>query len=312
MHRNKAVAFRKRSSFKPRRFNWQLFIMTLPGLVWLGAFMYAPMYGVLIAFKNYMPKLGIMGSPWADPLFKYFQQFFSTNIAGNVIANTLKLSGYSILFTFLPPVVFALQLNQVRNPRIKKAVQTISYAPYFVSTVVVVGILNSILSAKGFVNSLLGTMNLGPYLFMSRPEYFRTIYILSGLWSTFGFSSIIYVAALTGIDPVFYEAAQIDGATRMQCIRYIDIPHIMPTVVIMLILSVSSVMTIGYEKVYLMQSGINTSVSEVISTYVYKVGLQSAQFSYATAIGLFNSIVNFVLIILTNGLSKRVTKIGIF
>ena len=147
---------------------------------------------------------------------------------------------------------------------------------------------------------------------MSRPEYFRTIYILSGLWSTFGFSSIIYVAALTGIDPVFYEAAQIDGATRMQCIRYIDIPHIMPTVVIMLILSVSSVMTIGYEKVYLMQSGINTSVSEVISTYVYKVGLQSAQFSYATAIGLFNSIVNFVLIILTNGLSKRVTKIGIF
>lgn len=301
-----------RNILKRRLASWQLVVMTIPALIWLVAFMYVPMYGVVISFKQYMPKYGIMGSPWADPLFKYFEQFFSTNIASKLITNTLSLSLYSILFTFLPPIIFALQLNQVRNQRVKKIIQTISYAPYFVSTVVVVGILQSILSAKGFVNAFLGTMGMGPYLFMTRPEYFRVVYIVSGLWSTFGFSSIIYIAALTGIDPVFYEAAQIDGASRMQCIRYIDIPHILPTVVIMLILSISSVMSIGYEKVYLMQSGINTSVSEVISTYVYKVGLQSAQFSYATAIGLFNSVVNFILIITTNAISRKITRIGIF
>lgn len=301
----------KRAAGTIRR-NWQLFAMTVPGVAWLIAFMYVPMYGVLIAFKNYMPKLGILKSPWADPPLKYFIQFFSTNIAQKVIVNTIALSGYTILFTFFPPILFALMLNQIRNRRAKKIIQTISYAPYFVSTVVVVGMLNSILAAKGFVNSFLGSLGMGPYLFMSRPEYFRPVYIISTLWSSYGFNSIIYIAALTSIDPIFYDAAQIDGATRWQCIRYIDIPQILPTIVVMLILSMGSIMTVGYEKVYLMQSGINTSVSETISTYVYKVGLQSVQFSYATSIGLFNSVVNFILILLTNGISKRVTQIGIF
>lgn len=291
---------------------WQLMMMALPGVAWLIAFMYVPMYGVLIAFKDYKPRMGILHSPWAQPVFKYFEQFFSTNISSKVIGNTLALSGYSLLFTFLPPILFALSLNQVRNARVKKLVQTISYAPYFVSTVVVVGMLNSLLSAKGFVNTFLESLGVGPYLFMTRPEFFRSVYIVSGLWSGYGFSSIIYIAALTNIDPVYYDAAQIDGATRSQCIRYIDIPQILPTIVIMLILAMGQIMTVGYEKVYLMQSGINTSVSEIISTYVYKVGLQSVQFSYATAIGLFNSVVNFLLILITNGLSKRITHIGIF
>ncbi len=302
----------KKGFIKLLKDNWQLSIMALPGFIWLLLFMYRPMYGVLLAFKDYQVKLGILGSPVADPWYKYFEQFFSTSIASQVITNTLVLSGLTLIFTFPIPIVFALMVNQVRNLKFKKVVQTISYAPYFVSVVVVVGMMNSILSAKGFVNTFLGVFGIEPLLFMSLPEFFHEAYIISGVWSTFGFSSIIYIAALTSIDPVYYEAAQIDGAGRFKCIRYIDIPQILPTVILMLILAFASIMTVGYEKVYLMQSGINTSVSEVIATYVYKVGLEGAQFSYATAIGLFNSAVNVVLLISVNYIAKKTTKLGMF
>lgn len=294
--------------------NWQLYVFLLPGLIWVLVFAYAPMYGLLISFKDFKPRIGITGSPWAEPLFKHFTAFFSTNIAWTTIKNTLVLSVMTILISFPIPIIFALLLNQVRNNKARKFIQTVSYAPYFVSSVVVVSILSVILApGSGFVNTIITTLTGGePKLFMSRPEYFRGVYIASNIWQIMGFNAIIYIAALTGISPDYYEAAIMDGASKFKRILYIDIPLIMPTVIIMFILAVGNIMTIGYEKVYLMQNGMNTVVSEIISTYVYKTGLQSAQYSFATAVGLFNAIVNFIILIITNFIAKRFANISIF
>ncbi len=293
--------------------NWQLYTFLLPALIWLIVFMYVPMYGILIAFKDYKVKLGIAGSPFAEPLFKYFNQFFTTNIAVTAIKNTLTLSLVQLLFGFPFPIIFALLLNQIRREKAKKFIQTVSYAPYFISNVVVVSILAVILApSSGFVNHLIVKLGFEPILFMSRPEYFRPMYVISGIWQSMGFSAIIYIAALAGISPDYYEAAIVDGATKFQRIWYIDIPLIMPTVIVMFILAVGNIMSVGYEKVYLMQNGMNTSVSEIISTYVYKTGLLNAQYSFATAVGLFNSIVNFVLLVITNTMAKKFSNISIF
>jgi putative aldouronate transport system permease protein len=291
--------------------SWQLYVLLLPSLLWLVVFMYKPMYGVLIAFKDFRPRLGIMDSPWAG--LKYFNQFFSTSIAWQVIGNTLKLSIMQLAFAFPVPIIFALMLNQLTNVRYKKTVQTISYAPYFVSNVVVVSIMSVILApSNGFVNVFLQSLGSKPLLLMSRPEYFRSLYIISAIWQMMGFNAIIYIAALAGISPDYYEAAMIDGATKMQKIYYIDLPMIFPTVMIMFILAVGRLMTIGYEKVYLMQSGMNLATSEIISTYVYKTGLLTAQYSFATAVGLFNSSVNFILLLITNILAKKLANISLF
>ena len=263
--------------------NWRLYVLMLPALAWLIIFAYYPMYGLLISFKDYKGTLGILGSPWATPLWKHFAAFFSTSIAKNVIVNTLVLSLLTMLFSFPIPILFALLLNQIQGKRKRKFVQTISYAPYFVSNVV-----------------------------MSSAQYFRTMYIVSNIWQTMGFSAIIYIAALTGISPEYHEAAIMDGATKFQRILHVDIPLIMPTIIIMLILALGNIMTVGYEKVYLMQAGTNTQVSEIISTYVYKVGLQNAQYSFATAVGLFNAVVNFVILVVANQITKKVSDISIF
>lgn len=296
------------------RDNWRLYTLVLPALVWLGFFAYAPMYGLIIAFKSFRPRLGITGSPWADPLFKHFIDFFSTNIAFNTISNTIILSLLTILISFPVPIVFAILLNQIKGRGHRKAIQTISYAPYFISTVVVVSILTVILSpGSGFVNTIIMFFTgSGPVLFMTRPEYFRPIYIISNIWQGMGFSAIIYIAALTSIAPDYYEAAIVDGATKFQRIIHIDIPFIIPTAIIMFILAIGNIMTVGYEKVYLMQNGMNTVVSEVISTYVYKTGLQSAQYSFATAVGLFNSGVNFIILAVCNAIAKKSSGISIF
>jgi putative aldouronate transport system permease protein len=296
------------------RDNWRLYMLVLPALAWLGFFAYAPMYGLIIAFKAFRPRLGITGSPWAEPLFKHFIDFFSTNIAFNTISNTIILSLLTILVSFPVPIVFAILLNQIKGRGPRKAIQTISYAPYFISTVVVVSILTVILSpGSGFVNTII-TFFTGsePILFMTRPEYFRPIYIISNIWQGMGFSAIIYIAALTSISPDYYEAAIVDGATKFQRIIHIDIPFIIPTAIIMFILAIGNIMTVGYEKVYLMQNGMNTVVSEVISTYVYKTGLQSAQYSFATAVGLFNSGVNFIILAICNAIAKKSSDISIF
>ena len=256
--------------------SWQLYVLLLPALVWLLLFAYYPMYGLLIAFKDFKGKMGIMGSPWADPIFKHFEAFFSTSIAVNAIWNTVSISLLTLVVGFPLPVVFALLLNQIQNSRIRRSVQTISYAPYFLSTVVIVSIISMLFSANGLVNGLITATGSKEIFFTSLPEWFRPLYIGSSVWQTMGFNAIIYIAALVGISPEYYEAAIVDGATRFQRIMRIDLPLIMPTVILMLILNVGNIMNVGYEKAFLMQNSMNTTVSELISTYVYKVGLQQA------------------------------------
>lgn len=294
--------------------NWRLWALMLPALAWLAVFVYYPMYGLIIAFKDFKPRAGITASPWAEPLMKHFEAFFSTNIAWNTVSNTVILSLLTILISFPIPIIFAILLNQIRSKRTKKVIQTISYAPYFISTVVVVSIMNVILApGSGFINTIYtGITGNQPLLFTSRPEYFRPLYVISNIWQSMGFNAIIYIAALTGISPDYYEAATVDGASKFKRIIYIDLPLILPTAIIMFILAVGSIMTIGYEKAYLMQNGMNTVVSEIISTYVYKSGLQNAQYSFATAVGLFNSVVNFIILIICNTVAKKTSDISIF
>nr|WP_308624964.1 ABC transporter permease subunit [uncultured Eisenbergiella sp.] len=291
---------------------WQLYVLLIPALLWAVIFAYYPMYGVVIAFKDYKIRAGILGSPWADPLLTYFQQFFSTSIALNAIKNTIVISLESLVIAFPIPIIFALLLNQIRGDRVKKTIQTISYAPYFMSNVVVVSIISVFFAANGVVNNLVTSAGGKETLFTSLPEWFRTLFIGSNIWQTMGFNAVIFIAALTAISPDYYEAATIDGASRFQRILYIDIPMILPTIILMLILQIGNIMNVGYEKAYLMQNGSNTIVSELISTYVYKVGLQTAQYSFATAVGLFNSVVNFIILVTANFVAKKVSDISIF
>ena len=291
---------------------WQLYVLLIPALLWAIIFAYYPMYGVVIAFKDYKIRAGILGSPWADPLLKYFQQFFSTSIALNAIKNTIVISLESLVIAFPIPIIFALLLNQIRGDKTKKTIQTISYAPYFMSNVVVVSIISVFFAANGVVNNLVTSAGGKETLFTSLPEWFRTLFIGSNIWQTMGFNAVIFIAALTAISPDYYEAATIDGASRFQRILYIDIPMILPTIILMLILQIGNIMNVGYEKAYLMQNGSNTIVSELISTYVYKVGLQTAQYSFATAVGLFNSVVNFIILVTANFIAKKVSDISIF
>ncbi len=291
--------------------SWQLWVLILPALIWVAVFHYAPMYGLLIAFKNYKPKLGIFLSPWAG--LKYFQQFFRTDIAFKSILNTLRLSLSTLVFSFPIPIILALMLNQIKSVRTKRFVQTATYLPYFISSVVVVGVMSVILNpTTGFVNRFLTDIGVGSRMFMARPEYFVPVYVLSGIWQTAGFNAIIYISALTTISPDLYEAAMIDGASRFKQVLYIEIPALLPTIVIMLVLATGNMLTIGYEKVYLMQSGMNLSVSEVVSTYVYKVGIQSAQFSFASAVGMFNSVANLLILFLTNWFAGRLSNVSLF
>jgi putative aldouronate transport system permease protein len=305
------TAPKKHTTLKRLVRSWQLWVLILPALIWVAVFHYAPMYGLLIAFKNYKPKLGILLSPWAG--LKYFQQFFRTDIAFKSILNTLRLSLSTLVFSFPIPIILALMLNQIKSVRTKRFVQTATYLPYFISSVVVVGVMSVILNpTTGFVNRFLTDIGVGSRMFMARPEYFVPVYVLSGIWQTAGFNAIIYISALTTISPDLYEAAMIDGASRFKQVLYIEIPALLPTIVIMLVLATGNMLTIGYEKVYLMQTGMNLSVSEVVSTYVYKVGIQSAQFSFASAVGMFNSVANLLILLLTNWLAGRLSNVSLF
>lgn len=302
----------RRSSFRLMiEHNWRLYVLLLPGLIWLVVFCYVPMYGVTIAFKDFNARLGIMGSPWTG--FKYFEQFFRTSIASTAIMNTLMLSLYSLIIGFPAPILFALFLNMISSLRYKKFIQTVSFAPYFVSTVVVVSMLNIMLApSSGFVNHAIVAMGGKELLFMTRAEFFRPVYVISGIWQGMGFGAVVYLAALAGVSPEIHEAAIVDGASKFKRLIYIDIPTIMPTIIIMFILSVGNLFSVGYEKAYLMQNALNTSVSEIISTYVYKVGLMNAQYSFSAAVGLFNSLVNFILLIGVNYLARRFASISMF
>ncbi len=228
--------------------SWQLYVLMIPALVWLIVFCYTPMYGVIIAFKDFKARLGIMASPWANPFYEYFRQFFSTSIAVTAIKNTIVLSLEQLVISFPIPIIFALLLNQLRSNKFRKVVQTVSYAPYFLSNVILVCIMNMFFSTNGVVNTAIEALGGEIVQFTAAAETFRPMYIGSTVWQTMGFNAIVYIAALTGISTDFYEAAVVDGATKLQRILYIDIPLIMPTVILMLILAIGNVMSLGYEK----------------------------------------------------------------
>ncbi|MBQ4157735.1 MAG: sugar ABC transporter permease [Clostridia bacterium] len=292
---------------------WDLYIFLIPMLAYFIIFHYAPMYGLQIAFKTFKIRKGIWGSPWADPWFYQFERLFSTTLLRTALQNTLMLSLYSLIFGFLPPIILALMLNQVTNLRFKKFVQTVSYAPHFISVVVMVSMLFCMFStSNGIITRILGVFGLGPYPITSAAKYFRGLYVGSDIWQNMGFSAIIYIAALSSISPELHEAAVIDGANKAQRVWHVDIPGILPTITILLILRSGSIMSVGFQKVYLMQTPLNLARSEILSTYVYKVGLEDGDFSFSTAVGMFNSVVNFILIVTVNAITRRLSETSLW
>jgi len=302
----KVTALRKGSLYKRILRSWQLYLLLLLPLTYLIIFAYYPLLGAQIAFKNYQPTLGIWGSPWVG--VKNFSKFFSNYQFWRLISNTLTISVYTLCVSFPFAIILALCLNSVRSNRFKKLVQTVTYLPHFISVVVLVGmmfqIFNPLVGTYGMIFRAV-TGNEAPNI-MGIPQAFAHMYAWSNVWQNMGWDSIIYVAALSAVDTELYEAAQIDGASRRQMLWTIDIPSIMPTIIIMLILKSGQIMNVGYEKTLLMQNDFNLRYSEVISTFVYKQGLgTNGNYSYATAIGLFNSVINFVLIVTVNKISQK-------
>lgn len=295
------------------KINYQLYILILIPVIYIIVFHYVPMYGVQIAFKKFVASKGIWGSKWVG--MKYFMKFFKSHQFNRVVFNTLGISIYSLLAGFPFPIILALALNTTKNRYLKKSVQMITYMPHFISTVVIAGMVIQFLSPKlGIVNKLIGMFGGQPLNFMGIPEYFSSIYVWSGIWQATGWGTIIYLAALAGISPALHEAAVVDGASRLQRIRHIDIPGIMPTITILLILSVGNIMSVGFEKALLLQNSLNLRTSEIIATYSYKVGLTSSlpNYSYGAAIGLFNSIINLVLLVSVNKISKRLSDTSLW
>lgn len=292
------------------RDKYLLLLVALPVLYYI-IFHYFPLYGMQIAFKRYSPGRGIWGSQWVG--LKWFRQFFGSYFAGRLIRNVLLLNIYNLLWGFPLPIIFALLLNEVKHAAFKRVVQTISYMPHFISVVVVVGMVFSFLSVNnGIVNVFLEHLGIEPINFMSEPRWFRTIYIASGVWQSFGWGSIIYLAALSGIDTEQYEAAKIDGANRFQQIVHITIPGILPTVIILLILQCGRMMSVGYEKIILMYNTATYEVADVISTYVYRNGILGGEFSFSTAVDLFNNVCNCILLVAINWFSRKVSDISLW
>lgn len=286
--------------------NYFLYLLIAPAFLLTIIFKYVPMYGVLIAFKDFNYSKGILGSDFVG--FEHFAKFLNSPNFEVILMNTLKLSAYGLILGFPIPIILALMLNQLRKVAVKKNVQLILYAPNFISVVVIVGMLFVFLSPTGPINKIVTLMAGQPITFMSDPEYFRSIYILSGIWQTAGWSSIIFVAALAAVDPELHHAANIDGANLLQRIWHIDLPTLKPVMAILFILSAGGIMAIGHEKAFLMQTALNIPTSEIIATYVYKVGLKAGDYSYSAAIGLFNSIINIILLVLVNTVVKKLNE----
>lgn len=291
--------------------NIPLYVLLFPSIILLIMFAYIPMFGLVIAFKDYSPANGILNSPWV--WFKYFTQFFNSVQFGTTMMNTLKISIYSILVGFPLPILLALLCNQLRAGKFKKVFQVTTYLPHFISTMVMCGIIILFLSPNsGLIANIFKSLGWTMPNLLSKPDSFAGVYVWSDVWQHIGWDSIIYLAALSAIDPTYYEAATMDGASRMQKILNIDLPLLLPTAMILLILRAGSLLSIGFEKVLLLQNPLNLAGSEVISTYVYKVGMQNFQYSYSTAIGLFNTVVNLIILLSVNWFSKRYTKTGLF
>lgn len=286
---------------------WQLYVLLTPAIVYILVFKYWPMYGVQIAFKNYNPVDGFTDSPWVG--LTHFIRFMNSYQFGQVVGNTLWIAVLGLLVAFPIPIILALLVNQLQSERFKKFTQTVLYSPAFISTVVVVGIMFVVLSPRsGLVNNAIQLGGGEPIFFMGSAEWFRPIYVISDVWQNAGFSMIVYLAALAAIDPALHDAAKVDGASKLQRIRHIDLPGIMPVVTILFILAIGNLLNVGFEKALLMQTPLNLSTSEIIQTYVYHAGLQQAQFSYSAAIGLFNSLLNLALLLVFNTIARRANQ----
>lgn len=283
--------------------NRSVYLIFLPVLIYYILFRYLPMYGATIAFKNYTPFRGISGSEWVG--FKHFIRFFSSHYFFRVLRNTFTLSGMQIIFGFPVPILFAILVNELKNLRFKKTVQTMTYLPHFISMVVICGMITAFSATNGIFNDVLALFGTKRESLLQQPELFRTIYILSEIWQKAGWESIIYLAALTGIDQTLYEAAGIDGANRFKKILHVTLPGLLPTIVIMLILRIGRVMEIGFEKIILLYNPATYEVADVISSYVYRVGLTDLNWSYSAAVGIFNSVVNLTFLFAANKLSKK-------
>lgn len=286
--------------------NKYLYLMMLPVIAYYIVFHYAPMYGALIAFKDYSPMKGILGSDWVG--FKHFADFFNSYYFLRILKNTLLISLYSLLFEFPAPIILALLINEVRHRMFKRVVQTITYMPYFISLVVICGIITDFTNADGLINRVFTWLGYDGQAMLQKPELFRPIYILSEIWQRIGWESIIYIAALMSIDQEQYEAARMDGASRFKQIFYITLPGIMPTIAIMLILRMGNLLNVGFEKIILLYNPVTYETADVISSFVYRKGLLEFGWSYSSAVGLFNSVINLILLVTANYISRRVSQ----
>lgn len=310
VQRGKRTGARWRAAFKR---DWPLYLIFSVPLTYIAIFKLYPLLGIQIAFKDFVASKGIWGSPWAG--FKHFERFLSSYEFGNILWNTLRLSFYSLIAGFPVPILLAVCLNQLRNGPLKKTVQMVTYAPHFISTVVMVAMLLKFLAPRnGMFNQIGALFGATDVNFIGVPAYFSHIYVWSGVWQEMGYSSIVFLAALSAIDPQLHEAAIVDGASRLKRIWHLDLPGIVPTIVTLLILRMGMVLLVGFEKVFLMQNQMNRSASEVISTYVYKISLASKvpNFSYATAVGVFVSAVNMIMILVVNAVSRKVTETSLW
>ena len=292
--------------------DWQLWIMILPAIVYIIIFCYGPMYGIQLAFRKYDFSKGLTGGDWVG--FKYFIQYFESPMFWTTLRNTFIISFFTLICGFPAPILLALVVNSLRQQKLKKVVQTAVYMPYFISTVVMVAILQILLSpSTGVVSGLLKSMHLIPpsINLLGTPSAFVPVYVLSGIWQSAGWNSIIFIAALSSVDGQLYDAAKVDGANRWQQVIHVELPALVPTSVILLIMNMGRVLSVGFEKVFLMQNDMNLPVSEVISTYVFNVGVQSGQFSFGSAVGLFNTVINFAFLMIANMVSKKAADISL-
>lgn len=308
----KSVLKQKRrfKTLRVMRNRWQMYLLVLPAIIYLLIFNYWPMYGLQIAFRNFRTSKGITGSDWVG--LKYFEKFLSLPICWELIRNTLSITLYS-LCTYPLPIIFSLMLNEVRSNRFKKTVQMVSYAPHFISTVVLCSMITLLLSKNGGAfNTILSVFGVKAQDWLAIPQYFPSIVVWSGVWQELGWNSIIFLAALAGVSPELIEAARIDGASRIQIITHVNLPTILPTVIIMLIMKCGSVLSLGFEKIFLLQNSLNMEASRIISTYTYDLGLLGGQFSFSSAIGLFNTLVNVLMLFFVNTISKKLTEISLW
>lgn len=293
------------------RRDWMLLLIVLPGVVYFAVFCYGPMYGILMAFKDYNVSKGIWGSPWAG--LKHFKELVNSVYFGRLVKNTFLLSIEQLFWSFPIPIAFALLLNELKHNKLKRVAQTAAYLPHFISAVVVVGILKDLLSSDGGVlTRLLQTFGVQPKNYFNLPEAFRTLYVGSGVWQEFGWNSIIYVAAISSIDQEMYESASLDGAGRWKKLVYITLPSIAPTIILLLVMNMGNMLNIGYEKVILMYNPATYSTADIFSTYVYRKGLLSAQYSFASAVGLANSVINVLILLGANFVARKATDTSIF